>query len=338
MITMRPAGHVFVASLLLVACSGKDSGAGSAGAAGSAAGGSASISGGTISGTGKGFRFTMTGTSETPGLPGQANGPQPTTTTVRVLEGKARIDFAQGAAPGLKNGGWMLVESGASRMSIVDPAAKTVTVIDSLGSLGGMAGMQGMMQVTVKDTSSTVEDLGAGETFLGFGTHKYRITIGYTMDMSIMGRTMPMRTEQVTVAQMSDDVGLLEAGFDLFEKSFRSSMGGLTGSEAASTIKALNDTRPKGFPLMQEMTSHVIRGGDTTTTRSSFRVTELTRGGVSDADFTVPADYARTDVGAAVRGVRDKASEATRKAGGAAERMRRAVEAAESGRPAVPTP
>ena len=331
MTMMRLAAQLLVASLSLVACSGKDSGAGAAGTA-------TSLSRGTIPGTGKGFRFTMTGTTETPGVAGAAKSPQATITTVRVLDGKARIDFAQGAAPGLQNGGWMLVESDGARIAIVDPSAKQVTVMDSLTTLGGMAGLGGMVQMAVRDTSSRIEDLGAGETILGFSTHKYRMTIGYTMEMSMMGRAVPMRTEQVTVAHMSDDVGLLDTGFELFEKSFRSSMGGLTGSEAASTITALNASRPKGFPLLQEMTSRIIRGGDTTSTRSSFTVTELTRGGVDAADFTVPAGYARNDVGASARGALDEASAAMKKAGGAAERMRRAVEAAEGGRPAVPKP
>ena len=72
------------------------------------------------------------------------------TTTVRVLDGKARIDFAQGATPGMANGGWMLVESDDARMSIVDPSAKQVTVMDSLSGLGGMGVM---LQMTVQDTS-----------------------------------------------------------------------------------------------------------------------------------------------------------------------------------------
>lgn len=329
MTMVRTASSLLVAFFPLVACTGKDSGAGGA------AGTSTAISGGTIPGTGEGFRFTMTGTTETPGLPREAQGPQPTTTTVRVLDGKARIDFAQGATPGMANGGWMLVESDGARMSIVDPSAKQVTVMDSLAGLGGMGGM---MQMTVTDTSSRIEDLGAGEAILGFSTHKYRMTIGYTMAMAMMGAAMPMRTEQVTVAHLSDDLGLLATGFDAFEKSFGATMGGMMGSEAAKVIKVLNDRRPKGFPLMQEMTSHSIRGRDTTTTRTTFRVTELTRGGVSAADFTVPAEYVRNDVGASLRGARDGSSEAMRNASGAAARMRRAVEAAESGRPAVPRP
>ena len=329
MTMLRAAGSLLVAAFSLVACTGKDAGAGAD------TGTTTTTSSGTIPGTGDGFRFTMTGTTETPGLSGEAKGPQPTTTTVRVLDGKARIDFAQGATPGMANGGWMLVESDGARMSIVDPSTKQVTVMDSLSGLGGMGGM---LQMTVRDTSSRIEDLGAGETILGFSTHKYRMTIGYTMAMAMMGAAMPMRTEQVTVAHLSDDLDLLATGFDAFEKSFGATMGGMMGNEAAKVIKVLNDRRPKGFPLMQEMTSRSIRGPDTTTTRTNFRVSELTRGGVSAADFTVPAEYERNDVGASLRGARDGASEAMRKAGGAAERMRRAVEAAESGRPTVPNP
>ncbi len=326
-------GALLVACFTLAACAGKESGG-----AAESAGGDVATMGGTISGSGKGFRLTMSGTSEraaAPGAPAAAGTPTATTTTMRVLDGKARIDFARGAAPGLAEGGWMLVEPDGGRMSIVDPAAKRVMVMDSLGNLAGMGGMGGMMQMTVRDTSSRVEDLGAGETILGFATRKYRITTAYTMEMSMMGRAIPMRTEQVTVAHVSDEATLREAGFSALEKSFGSTMGGMAGNEAASVIRMLTASRPKGFALMQDLESRIIRNGDTTKTRSSYRVTELARGGVEPVDFVVPADYARTDVGAQLRGAQAQANDAMKKSGVSAEQMQKAMEAMQKIRPAA---
>ena len=338
--TLRISGMLFASCLsiaALAACSGKDAAnaGGDAAGGGATAEGGATTKGGAIAGSGDGFRITML--TSRPPAPGDAGPARSDTTTVRVLGGTARIDFSRGASPGMTEGGWMLVEANGARMSIVDPNSKKVVVMDSLGGLGAMAGMAGMMQMSVKDTSSRVEDLGAGETVLGYSTHKYRVSVGYTMEMTVMGRAMPMRTEQVTVVHMSDDTNLLASGFEVFEKAFRSSMGGLTGNEAAAAIKALNSNRPKGFPLLQEMDSRIIRGGDTTTTRNNYRVVALARG-VESTELVIPADYAQTNMGSSMRDAMGKANEAMQKAGGAAERMRRAMEAAESGRPAVPKP
>ncbi|MCC7054149.1 MAG: hypothetical protein IT355_12865 [Gemmatimonadaceae bacterium] len=324
---IRRTGRLLVACLTLAACSGKSADGGAA------AGGASSVKGGTIPGSGDGFQVTMTGTVERPAAGPQAAGTDTTITTVRVLDGKARIDFSRGAANGLSTGGWMLVESDGARMSMVDPVAKKVMTMDGLLGKEGMGGMGGMMQMTVKDTSSQVEDLGAGETVLGFATRKYRVTTRYTIEMSMMGRALPMRTEQSSVVHLSNDVALLDAGFSAFDKAFTSSMNGITGNQAAEAIMALNASRPKGFPLIQEQESRVIRDGDTTTTRSAYRVTGFSRSAVGPADFTIPADYSRNDVGASLRDAKAKANEAMQQAAGAADRMRRAVESAETGRP-----
>ena len=332
--TMRIPGVLLASCLTLAsitACSGKDS-AKAGGDASAADEGGSSTKGGAIAGSGNGFRITML--TSRPSAAGDTGTARADTTTVRVLDGTARIDFSRGTSQGMTQGGWMLVEADGARMSIVDPKTKKVVVMDSLGALGAMAGMGGMMQMSVKDTSSRVEDLGTGETVLGYPTHKYRMSIGYTMEMTVMGRAMPMRTEQVVVVHMSDDAGLMGSGFEMFEKAFRSSMGGLTGNDAAAVIKALNSNRPKGFPLLQEMDSRIIRNGDTTTTRNNYRVVALARG-VEPSELVIPADYAQTNMGGSMRDAMGKANEAMQKAGGAAERMRQAMERVEAGRPAA---
>lgn len=328
---LRTTGPLLLGCLSMVACSSTEGAKDGAKAGGDgAAAAAASTSGGTITGSGKGFKVTMTGSMEAPGRAG-ATGPQANTTTVRVLDGKARIDVVRGGAANVAEGGWMLVDADAGSMSIVDPAKKRVMVMDSLASLaGGMADM-GMMQMTVTDTSSRVEDLGAGEQVLGLATHKYRVRIGYTMNMTVMGKTMPMRTEQESVVQMSEDATLQATGFEAFEKAFRSSMGGLGGAEAAKVIAALNANRPKGFPMSQDMQLRNIRNGDTTTVHNTMRVTELVRGGVSESDFVVPAGYQRNDVGASMRDMKARSAAAMQQAGEAGERVRKAMEAAEAG-------
>jgi hypothetical protein len=291
-------GSLCVTALSAVACS-SDGGAGKAGDAAAPAAATRAD----IPGSGDGFHFTYSGTMSSASPSAKAPEARNVSTTVRVRGGKARVDFPGDMAPGVAAGTYALMDAGSATMTLVMPAKKEAMTMSPGAMAGSMQGMAGMMKMTVTDTSSKMEDLGDGERVLGFATRKFRVTTGYTMNVSMMGTTTSMRTENTSVVQVSEAVGALDAGFTTFGASFARNFG----AEAAMAgtgfeqLKALSSLQPKGFPLVMEQETRMIRAGDTTQTRTSWRMTELARGGVEPADLTLPEGYKVTDLAAMMK-------------------------------------
>lgn len=292
-------GFMCVVVLSVVACS-SESGAGKAGDAAAPAAATRAD----IPGSGDGFHFTYSGTMSTTLPSAKApEAPRNVSTTVRVRDGKARVEFSAAMAPGMTAGTYALMDAGSATMTLVMPAKKEAMTMSPGGMASSMQGMAGMMKMTVTDTSSKMEDLGDGERVLGFATRKFRVTTGYTMNVSMMGTTTSMRTENTSVVQVSEAVGALDAGFTTFGASFARNFG----AEAAMAgtgfeqLKALSSLQPKGFPLVMEQETRMIRAGDTTQTKTSWRMTELARGGVQPSDLTLPEGYTVTDLAAMMK-------------------------------------
>ncbi len=147
---------------------------------------------------------------------------------MKIRGGTARVDFATEMGPVMRKGSYMLVDAGTKQLMFVLPDDKRIISMDSAGG-SPMAAMQGMMQMTVTDTLSRVEELGPGETVMGFSTRKYRVQRAYTMRMTMMGRPIDIRNESVATLHVSNDIGARDPGFDAFARSFaRRAMPGTT--------------------------------------------------------------------------------------------------------------
>jgi hypothetical protein len=289
---MRSIGWLMLGSSLLLGCS---SGAASRSTTDSS--GAASAATAAAADDGDGFHFTYRGTATTTGGPVQGSQtPRDYSATVRIRGGKARVDFASEMGRVMRKGSYMLVDAASRQVMIVLPEEKRIITMDSAGGSLTKA-MRGVMTMAVTDTSSRVEDLGAGETVLGFTTRKYRVTRAYTMRMTMMGRSTDIRHESVATIHMSRDIDALDPAFDAFARSFTTAMGtGAGEGDAMTTIGALNKGLPKGFAVLQEEESRSTSAGSTTVTRTTWRVTDFGRGGVDAGDLAAPEGYAKGDM------------------------------------------
>jgi hypothetical protein len=246
---------------------------------------------------GEGFQFTLSMTTDaSAGQPVAAAGIV-MQTKVRVLGSDVRMDFESDANPSMRKGSFMLMGASSPKLTVVNPIERKAIVIDP-AQMAGVAGAMGggqQMKMDVADVSSRTEELGPGETILGFTTKKYRVTNGYTMNISVMGRTTSSRTESVSTMQVSEELGSMAPAFQNFGERFANAFLGF-GGDAMKKIMELNRSLPRGFALAQEQVTTATAMGRTMTTTSRLRVSAFTRGGVTAAYFVVPDGLTTVDM------------------------------------------
>jgi hypothetical protein len=232
----------------------------------------------------EGFRFRYSMTTSAPDRAGAQSSAGTMDVSVQVLGGDVRMDFLGDANPIMKKGWYMLMTSASPKLTIVNPVAKTATVMDPAGTESAMAGMK--MDVT--NATSKVEELGPGETILGFTTRKFRVTNGYTVNMTVAGQTMSSQTQSVSTMDVSEQLGATAPAFQNFGERFANAFVGL-GGNGMKQLMELNGKLPKGLALSQEQVVTATVMGRSTTTTSRMRVTSFERGGVEPAVFVLPA-------------------------------------------------
>jgi hypothetical protein len=300
MTDFRRGAVVLGVAMLTVACGGE----GAAKPGGDSAATTATARPAAGRGEGYTLRFTSSSTVERGRVPRGADGTARTEMmgTVKLQGGKARLDFNQlpqsptsGAPSAIQEGGFMLLDAGTKRFIMVNP--KTREAIQMDGDLSAAMAGPMMPKFDVSDVTSRTEDLGAGETILGFATRKYRISNAYTLSVSMMGQTQRMRNEQVTEVQSSDEIAAFDPAFAMFQETFQNSFGGIM-KDVVDKLKAANPTgfAPRGFVLAQTSRNLVVANGDTTVTNSTLRVTQFQPGAVVASEFAVPADVKVVDL------------------------------------------
>src|SRR5205085_12152457 len=115
-------------------------------------------------------------------------------------------------------------------------------------------------------TEATIEDMGAGETILGYKTHKYRIR-------------QPDNTVEFWVAELPG------TNFKKFVTGF--------GAHFSGVDPRMADKIPQGFALKV-----VVTGKDPVTTE----VTKIEKTSFTDSDFEVPAGIQVMDMSGMMRG------------------------------------
>lgn len=243
---------------------------------------------------GDGYDMTIRQTMQSTGRIGVVTGePRTVDTRVRILDGRLRIDARSDAIPSLRPGSFVLMDAAAGRMQMVDTAAREVMVVDG----AAMRTLFGATSMTVRDTSSSREDLGPGETILGYPTRKYRVTIRYAVESN--GSADVYVTYLTTgTLQMSEQVAALDAGFGSFGRRLLDGNGVPIADASSATLAALAKAMPAGFALQGDMETRLSIRSHEESTRSEWRVLSLARGGVHAADVTAPVGYTIVDMNA----------------------------------------
>jgi uncharacterized protein DUF4412 len=207
----------------------------------------------------------------------------------------SRIDFTQSIAPAgmMSTGTYMITNATTNTVTEVDPAKREYTVID-LAELGKassdmQAAMGGVAKTEIADVKVNVEDLGPGEPLEGYATHKYRLTQSYTMNITVMGRTMS------TPSRSTTDLWIAPQLDDLMDPRSRPPTSPATGmmAELTTQVTAAYAKVKKGLPLKRVTTSEGARGRTTTVTMTITNVKETA---ISPSVFRVPAGYAKVEM------------------------------------------
>jgi len=248
--------------------------------------------------TGAGYRLTFAGTTTTTGMVSGSVPSQQQTYKLRMLDGIVRTDPMADVNPMFRKGMYLLHDARTGATTVVDTAARSTWIMNAMESL---AAMPGGGEITIADTSSQLEDLGPGETVLGFATRKYRFTMRYEMRMAMMGTSMSIRMASIATLQMNQEVGANDPAFDALRDRMMQSSAPAAGSRAAAQLTALAKSMPNGFAMIADQEMRMDMSGSENVIRQTLRVTEFARGGVKASDMQVPAGYTTVDMNAMMK-------------------------------------
>ena len=216
----------------------------------------------------------------------------------QFASGNSRIDVTQSMSPGgmMGQGTYMITSGSKGTVTSVDPAKHQYTVID-IGELGKtandmQAALGGMAKIEIANVKIDVQDLGAGEPLEGYQTYKYRISQSYTMNMTVMGRTMSTPTQSVT------DVWIAPQLDGLMDPSARPPVATTTGPMAELTrqLTAAYTKMRKGLMLKRVSTMDSGEGARKHSTTVTTTITNVKKSAISPRVFEVPSDYAKVDL------------------------------------------
>jgi hypothetical protein len=218
----------------------------------------------------------------------------------QIAGDKARIDFAEvkGASPSPMMGkdGYVLLHEGGKVMYMVDPKKKEYLKMDvkELGSMfssiSNMAG--GMMKIDVKDVSSSVRKVGAGETILGYPTEMWEIKQAYTMSVKAFGFGSTTKNEGTTTIWSAPSLRpdeLMNPFLDM-GRNIASMFEG--NAEWEKMMAGPSNELPKAAAL--KMVGHQKSTSDKGKTQYSItnmEVTDWTKGDVPAANLELPKGY-----------------------------------------------
>lgn len=265
----------------------------------------ATVAGGqAIGAQGLTYDMRMTGTRES----GGRTTPAQTVMTAhgQFSGGNSRMDIDQTMMPGgmMGKGTYIIVRSNSRTELIVDPEKRTYIEMnpDSMAKFASAAqgALGGMVKSEMTDVSADVQPLGPGETIQGYATMRYRLTTGYTMTTSIMGRTNHATVRSTT------DMWIAPKLAGLFNPMARGAQPGGGTSAYADKVAEAYARIGKGVPI-KTVTQSVTTGDHGSSSTSTMELLNIRTGAISPSVFEVPSDYTKTDItaglGAATAGL-----------------------------------
>jgi hypothetical protein len=239
-----------------------------------------------------GYRYTMTGTQTSGGMPGRPDGTQAMEVRGQVAGGVLRTETPVGGGPFSRPGVYTLMDGRTNEVVLIDSVARKIVAISEglTAAVGNLAA-----EMTISDTASTLEELGPGEVVLGYPTRKVRLTIRYAMSVGDNAESKTS-TVQVTTVHVSDAVTALDPGFALTTPGAMSPVGkAAPGTALEQYVATLTGKLPKGFALVLEQEMRITAMAMEVATASRMRVTELAPVRVAKATLSPPAGFEKAD-------------------------------------------
>jgi hypothetical protein len=239
------------------------------------------------------FKWKVTVQSEQKGVPATPS------MTVSLVAGKARMDYeGEVNQPGMKKGGYMILDADKGTMTMVSPEDKKAMIMDpaAIGNAMGAMGASGMVKMEVADAKVDVESLGAGESILGYPTKRYRISRSHTMNVSVMGRKNSSKESSVSEVWMADKF-IEDKAFEAWAKNFARGMGSMGGDAMKQLMELEQAKMPKGIALKSVTTStSTDPKGKAVATTMTMEMQELKKTSFDASLFEVPAGYEVVDM------------------------------------------
>jgi hypothetical protein len=244
---------------------------------------------------GQGLSYDMSTVASGPDRSGNTTTHNMSTAHGQFAGGNSRIDIIESMAPGgmMAKGTYMITNASKGLVTSVDPAKRQYTVIDiaELGKTANdmQAALGGVAKTEVSNVKISLEDLGAGEPLDGYATYKYRLTQSFTMNMTVMGRTMSTPTQSTT------DIWVAPQLDGLMDPSARPPTTVAPGPMADFTkqLVAEYSKMRKGLMLKRVSTQAGGSAGHERTVIVTTTITNVKKTAISPTVFEVPAGYTK---------------------------------------------
>ena len=221
--------------------------------------------------------------------------------TMRVLDGRARIDFPPDGGVGMMPGAYFVYDARRARGTFVLPAQRAFVVFDSVGMVDSIPEGENADQARFPRVTAFDDSLGAGETIEGFTSLKFRTGTGGSPLIDGPGASRAVRIELLHETHVSEAIAALDPAFSALLRSMypwskHSNRAAPFADDTAIQRAHASTRRQPGFPILTRDSVHIVTDGDTSTATNTIRLASFTRAPVNPDDLRVPMGFVALDM------------------------------------------
>ena len=221
--------------------------------------------------------------------------------TMRVLDGRARIDFPPDGGVGMMPGAYFVYDARRARGTFVLPAQRAFVVFDSVGMVDSIPEGENADQARFPRVTAFDDSLGAGETIEGFTSLKFRTGTGGSPLIDGPGASRAVRIELLHETHVSEAIAALDPAFSALLRSLypwpkHSNRAAPFAGDTAMQRAHASTRRQPGFPILTRDSVHIVTDGDTSTATNTIRLASFTRAPVNPDDLRVPMGFVALDM------------------------------------------
>lgn len=188
---------------------------------------------------------------------------------------------------------------------IVSDSGKTIVYLDAKNNqymrfrpaeIFASTQQLGGVQMNFSGTEAKVDNLGPGPSILGHPTRHYRMQIGMTMTISMMGQQESVRIASTTDSYYATDIATAFNPFASLGGTDMMSMFGSRNRDFATKMDAAQKKLPRSPPLRSSTVSAITTGNETKRTKTSTEVTSIRWVNADPKIFEIPSNYTAVEL------------------------------------------
>jgi hypothetical protein len=220
---------------------------------------------------------------------GGTSAPHTLSTRMQFTRDRMRMEGGFGDAPESVRGVYSIIDPTAGTTTVVMPSMRMVTITSS----GSVSRPKGFTVDVADGAKSSIEDLGAGEQIFGHATHHFRVTMDYTMLITVGDDSCSQHVAGTVESWMTTDID--------FIPEMLTSRRGLAGPATSAVAAKLKDLETghklAGYPIRMVMSTTTTHAdGPPALVTTTSETTELTQSELDPYTFVAPADYRTMDM------------------------------------------